>query len=639
MIANKGVNKTCLDSDNGNYGVLCTFPESPGLDFVGFMLAVLEYDSLPPNFEVKVLSKTGAWRNTSNLILEVLNDPFSGSEFSKKPLQYQNLNVVQSDFLKNFSFADLTAAGEADVIFMMKTLNLLAHGAPQEGRLVQMFKEFVASLRPEAIIFCLDTEPSIDVLTQAIFHFPGKFLYGPRIHTAQLHTTFPEFNGHSPTSSARGVFFVWQKSPDTLSSNVSAINASIGTKSKDNMIRVDTSFNKSNVSSVENVSNTDVKDSNDLNLPWMELKSFWQRSSPKTKEVLKTLMLTDEESLEHINDLMLRKYGSSDKNSLKTFQNSGVEDLKTSKKEEVGKTRRRLRRRRKKEVGLNATEAVKSGGGQANVGPSQSELHDDLSMNNQRNIYNNYDMYSYTNGSPPSSCDSSFTCENIQFEEFLSLCKNTSSCKISAVDLGNWPCGSAYQELSEKKSKEIFMPEENLKLSFENKSIQTDGLLDSTTVPSSITALTNRIRQLTISLESASQQNVSSNGDFFPFTQPNGGCHNHSYCDDKPTCSKQSLNMGFNEQDSLPSYHRDAPCQKMGRNYSCHCSHNNRCMNCCFQHCCTQPIPRCSLLCCHQSEENYMAKVTSPNIVIPLHNISDDTLMQIVSILKSESKT
>lgn len=119
---------------------VCSLSTGPGLDYIGFILAVLENDLSPPNFDITVITKNGAWRNTRNLILEVLNGPIAGTVFSKKNLQYQNVNVVQFDFLKNFSFGNLKAASEANVILMMKTLNLMAPGTPQEGQLLHMFK-------------------------------------------------------------------------------------------------------------------------------------------------------------------------------------------------------------------------------------------------------------------------------------------------------------------------------------------------------------------------------------------------------------------------------------------------------------------------------------------------------------------
>lgn len=111
---------------------VCSLSIGPGLDYLGFMLAVLEYDPIPPNFAgVKVVSNHGGWRNTANLLKEVLSH--QGSAFEVLCSKYQNVGVIQADLIKSFlTSPKITAVSEANVILMLKTLNFLSSNPAEE---------------------------------------------------------------------------------------------------------------------------------------------------------------------------------------------------------------------------------------------------------------------------------------------------------------------------------------------------------------------------------------------------------------------------------------------------------------------------------------------------------------------------
>lgn len=123
---------------------VCSLSVGPGLDYLGFVLAILEYDPSPPNFNgVKIISKHGAWRNTVNLLLEVFREQGTAFEVEWPNLKYENVDVIQADLLKRYSGnCEIIAVREANVILMIKTLNLLAAGTNQEGPLLHMLKVY-----------------------------------------------------------------------------------------------------------------------------------------------------------------------------------------------------------------------------------------------------------------------------------------------------------------------------------------------------------------------------------------------------------------------------------------------------------------------------------------------------------------
>lgn len=70
-------------------------------------------------------------------------------------------------------------------------------------------------MKPGAVIFCIDTKPSISAITSELGSL-GNFLYGPTHINTLINVESIEFYknvfGCTPVISARGSFFVWEKS-------------------------------------------------------------------------------------------------------------------------------------------------------------------------------------------------------------------------------------------------------------------------------------------------------------------------------------------------------------------------------------------------------------------------------------------
>lgn len=110
---------------------VCSLSKGPALDYIALLLSYqIECKNFPSLFKnVKVISKYGAWRNTVNIMLEILNGGYFQSIFSTLPVG--NIEVFQGDPFENLTDKIKQPISEADIILMMKTLNLQADGYDQ----------------------------------------------------------------------------------------------------------------------------------------------------------------------------------------------------------------------------------------------------------------------------------------------------------------------------------------------------------------------------------------------------------------------------------------------------------------------------------------------------------------------------
>lgn len=77
-------------------------------------------------------------------------------------------------------------------------------------------QEFLEALKPGAVLFCIDTKPSIKEITQLLTAFSGKYLLEPTNMSTKIDLEYTDvYKNHFgclPVVSGRGCFFVWEKS-------------------------------------------------------------------------------------------------------------------------------------------------------------------------------------------------------------------------------------------------------------------------------------------------------------------------------------------------------------------------------------------------------------------------------------------
>lgn len=89
-------------------------------------------------------------------------------------------------------------------------------------------------MKPDALLFCIDTKPAVGLITSQIAKFPGEFLFEPA-HISkgialEIDESYKNNFGCYPVISARGSFFVWKKSIITLPKQVPECNFSTPVK-------------------------------------------------------------------------------------------------------------------------------------------------------------------------------------------------------------------------------------------------------------------------------------------------------------------------------------------------------------------------------------------------------------------------
>ncbi|GFY47615.1 uncharacterized protein TNIN_366231 [Trichonephila inaurata madagascariensis] len=220
--------KCVISSWNSVTGIgVCSFSCGPALDYLSFISALCEHMALPP-FKTTLLSKYGAWRNTVDIVTAMIQKDALCSYAKLGSSYYKDVKVVQHDFLESaFSGKSSTALQSAHVVLMVKCLNLAAPGSKEEGNIKIRLKDMITIMRSEAIVFFVDTKPSLAIFTEILANFLGKFLYNPDhscYRIPPVSEAYINTYGSAPVITARGSFFVWQKLGNECSpiSNISS---------------------------------------------------------------------------------------------------------------------------------------------------------------------------------------------------------------------------------------------------------------------------------------------------------------------------------------------------------------------------------------------------------------------------------
>ena len=100
----------------------CSISIGPALDYIAFLHSFKELGVIPPLFKnVKVIAKHGAWRNTTNILNEMISEGYFKSLFT---VAVGNIKVIEGNPFKKFSQNIKSSISSSDVVMMVKRLNL-----------------------------------------------------------------------------------------------------------------------------------------------------------------------------------------------------------------------------------------------------------------------------------------------------------------------------------------------------------------------------------------------------------------------------------------------------------------------------------------------------------------------------------
>ncbi|GBN85853.1 hypothetical protein AVEN_132336-1 [Araneus ventricosus] len=464
-----------------------------------------------------------------------------------------------------------------------------------------MFKtkllELISSLKPETTIFFIDTKPSLTLFLEVLSKFDGKFLFKPEHLSFRVPVTFSEEykekNGCLPVVCSRGAFFVWQK----LSS-----------------FEPDPNFNISPINPP-----TDVTEISQNSLEKLSNKNEEVLNITKT---LKDLILPNNENLQP--------------NSVgNIFSNSLISDNNKSLQPSVSDIRE----------AVSAMSSFVNNSKQLEINKSASSQNLATIQSVQELPQVNFDEKSCSSHSlkKSSSIDNSFfqgSSKSVSFLGESDLLQN--SLHSSAIE-ETYQHNITKKKISENKEK-INVPKnyQALKPTSESKATQTE-LHQFTTNSSHVKGLTERVKQLVSSLEHEVQKNTPDGQvNYHLHESPNRStnysscsahCSNNSDADIKPQCCN-----GYQTERKNPA----SCCNYVQMNHVHCCAVRHNMMHRCEMHCCRSCVHRCHISphgpFCESNIASTGVSLAQPHIVIPLQNVGDDILLQIISAAKSGSK-
>ncbi|KAF8795827.1 hypothetical protein HNY73_000281 [Argiope bruennichi] len=580
------VSKWTVDSNSK----LCAMSCGPGLDYLSFMLALSEHVS-PSTFKnITILSKHGAWRNTVGIVADALEEGALSKYGIGKLLNFKNIEVIQSNLLISIPVKGFEALQHSSVILMTKTLNLAAPGSNEEELIKTKLLELISSLKPEATIFCIDTKPSLVLFLEVLSRFHGKFLYKPDHLSFRVPITFSEDykekHGCFPVVCARGAFFVWQK-----------------------------------LSTVEPHSNIAISPINILT----DVKEISQNSLENTtKEDDEVLNIT-----KTLRDLILPSNKNFQHNSLGNVMNDSHVNDNTG--ELISITSSPFNTPKKLEI--NKSSSVQT----LLDSPSLQEVTSQVNFA-EKNC-------SASSLKKSNSIDNSFfqsSSKNISFLEESDLLQNYPLYNQTKEE--TYPTILPHQipaksKVNESKSNTVPKSNQSLKSTLESKATQTE-LHQFTTNSSHIKDLTERVKRLVSSLENEMQKSISDGQmDYNIHDAPKMNA-NYTSCSTNHT-NKSDVNVtpqccnGYQtEREHLINF---CNCAQMHHDHCCAVRHIHRCE----MHCCKSCIYKCHInpyRCCENNTASTSTRLAQPQIVIPLQNVNNDVLLQIILAAKSGSE-
>lgn len=106
----------------------CSLTKGPALDYIALLLSHEQcriLNSLIGN--LRIISKHGAWRNTANIMVEIINE---GCLKNVSP-SLGTIEVIQGDPFNNFTEKVRLPINDSDIVMMIKSLNLQSDGYDQ----------------------------------------------------------------------------------------------------------------------------------------------------------------------------------------------------------------------------------------------------------------------------------------------------------------------------------------------------------------------------------------------------------------------------------------------------------------------------------------------------------------------------
>ncbi|GFS76014.1 uncharacterized protein NPIL_302921 [Nephila pilipes] len=588
---------------------LCSFTCGPALDYLAFMSALSEHIS-PPSFKtITILSKHGAWRNTIGFVPDAMMKTAMISYDIPRCFNYENVKVIQNDLLKlPFSGKGSTALSNAQVILMVKSLNLAASGSEEEENIKLKLKEMITFLRSGATVFFIDTKPSLALFTEILAGLPGKFLYNP------VHSTFrvpsvseSDINAHgcTPIITTRGAFFVWQKTE-----NYCILNSKLFPK-------ISPICKEEKKNEYVGIGNNDtVSTSTEFSLNTSgDALNIVEEISDITK-TLKTLIFSDSVNL-----------GTHCMTPTANLLHSDKEEQSDS-----GKNNETF-------MFLQNTEHINTK--PLVINQSAVEKNPDLSDNIMQNSFTSGNESGYFEKIFPQCFDVKFPLQSSPL-----LGKGNKLLNTSPI-CNNVEINKASVKLETKKklntnSKKDVLNSTCFRPLLQSKAIQTDpSIEEEPNSYSNIKDLTDRVRRLVDSYEKELELQKNCNHQVHHSTHDahnksifNASCSSRHFCNHDNSCPDAKQQCCICNQPQRNTFNNCCVAQSS-------CTNGYRMIHCCGTlHCHESHSPRC----CHMTPqrmpcENNFNNLTGPNIVIPLQNINDEILTQIMRAIKTNSKS
>ncbi|GIY95702.1 uncharacterized protein CEXT_540731 [Caerostris extrusa] len=554
------------------------------------MSTLLEHTTISIK-DVMILSKHGAWRNTVNIVSDVINEGTLESFGIPKKFNFRNVKVLQADLFNRFPEKGIAVLRDSDIIFMIRSLNLPnLSDINKESKL----KAIIVSLKPGATIFFVETKSNSNLISEVLGDFHGKFLYNPNNLSYKVPIIFPENftenHGPLPTLNNTSTFFVWQKmfsSDSGLDVSTSLLKElhieKTDNKSKDEKNYSSDISNKSDVVSSKNMS---LESDTDISTKITE-----ELICPKTPELechgaINILQSKQEENKS--SDFSIRS------NDLINDESNSVHILPQNQHIPGANSK-----------SSNFIDNNKS------YSASLIESNDNINLSNVRLSSHNLSSFEEHKlwDSPPIKLNS----------------------EISKTTLDS--------ESIEKKESNIFEINHSAKLSLKSEAVQTDKPIkeESIALSDTIRCLTERVKQLITSLES--ELKVQNNCD-----QPQHFMYKCMGHPSSPVSVSKTKNTDSNIKSSYDANQSRGDdsidnCD-IAQSQSCPCCTHNHMIHTCEmpasnESCMTKCYFQQPMLSCSNTNIN----LTAPSIIIPLENIDMDTLSQIILTNKSASKS
>ncbi|GFS85802.1 uncharacterized protein TNCV_2973451 [Trichonephila clavipes] len=595
--------KCVISSWNSVTGIgLCSFSCGPALDYLSFISALCEHMALPP-FKTTLLSKYGAWRNTVDIVTAMIKKDTLCSYAKLGSFYYKDVKVVQHDFLESaFSGKSSSALQSAHVVLMVKCLNLAAPGSKEEGNIKIRLKDMITILRSEAIVFFVDTKPSLAIFTEILANFLGKFLYNPDHSSYRIPPVSEAYintYGSTPVVTARGSFFVWQK----LGNECSPIL---------------------NISSPK-ILQTNNKKEKDVILGNNDPGSVSIKFSPNTSQNALNMSREISAITETLNGLILSNSNNVESHPMTTatnlLQNDKGEDSDTEKDTKTSRCIQNSEYISTKSLSINQFPVEKC-----------ENLFDSASHNDSSNLQTKIPTCSDLKVSLPSP---SLLGKDCKLGNSSPLCNSNVETNEISAQL------KTEKKKLKKKDKSV-LNIKSLKPALQSKAVQTDPStsIEPSSYSDDIKGLTDKVRGLVASYERELElQN----------------CNYQTHHSTHHTCNKSSFNASCSGHDFYCG-NNSSPDSKLeccsghqferkstfnNCNFShCSCANKYRMIHCCGGSHCHESL---ALRCCHMATQsipcrNNFSNLAGPNIVIPLQNINGDILTQIVTAIKTNSE-